>query len=126
MNNSVKTKKSLGQHFLNANWVLSYIINSAEIQPNDTVVEIGPGRGKLTKELSRLAGLVKCIELDQNLLDDLNDKFPESSNVQVIYGDARSIDISSIVNSVNYKLVANLPYYAAMPIIMNIIPLNQL
>ena len=125
MNNSVKTKKSLGQHFLNANWVLSYIINSAEIQPNDTVVEIGPGRGKLTKELSRLAGLVKCIELDQNLLDVLNDKFPESSNVQVIYGDARSIDISSIVNSVNYKLVANLPYYAAMPIIMRFVELHN-
>ena len=48
MNNSVKTKKSLGQHFLNANWVLSYIINSAEIQPNETVVEIGTGHVSYT------------------------------------------------------------------------------
>ena len=125
MNDLIKTKKSLGQHFLNANWVLSYILNSAEINPKDIVVEIGPGRGKLTKELSQLAGSVKCIELDQNLLDHLNVKFPKSSNVQVSYGDARTIDISSIVNSSNYKLVANLPYYAAMPIIMRFVELDN-
>lgn len=121
MNNSIKTKKSLGQHFLNANWVLSHILNSAEINPKDIVVEIGPGRGKLTKELSKLAGSVKCVELDQELLSYLNTIFPENSNVEIIHGDARTVDISSLVGSNEYKLVANLPYYAAMPIIMSFV-----
>ena len=121
MNDLIKTKKSLGQHFLNANWVLSHILNSAEIDPKDVVVEIGPGRGKLTKQLSKFAGSVKCVELDQELLTYLNTTFSENSNVEIIHGDARTVDITSLVHSNEYKLVANLPYYAAMPIIMRFV-----
>jgi len=124
MNNLIKTKKSLGQHFLSANWVLSYILNSAEIDDTDTIIEIGPGRGKLTRELSTIANKVKCIELDDRLISSLEEDFPVETNVDIIHGDARIVDIGDIVGLIPYKLVANLPYYAAMPIIMRFVELS--
>ena len=113
-----RAKKSLGQHFLVDRRILARIIDAAQISPDDTVVEVGPGRGFLTRALVELAGRVVAVELDQALADRLEDKFKDRPNLTVAAADAREVDISSLVPyDAKYKLVANLPYYAASPII---------
>ena len=113
-----RAKKSLGQNFLADGRVVSRIIRAAEISPNDLVLEIGPGRGVLTRRIAELAGRVVAVELDDVLADSLKADFEESPNVSIVHADAREVAIDELVPAdVPYKLVANLPYYAASPII---------
>ena len=87
--------------------------------PADTVVEIGPGLGSLTQELAREAGRVVTIELDDALSSALTEACVDTPNVSVVHADAREIDIDSLLGPghPHYKVVANLPYYAALPIL---------
>jgi 16S rRNA (adenine1518-N6/adenine1519-N6)-dimethyltransferase len=94
------------------------IIQAAEISPGDVVLEIGPGRGILTGELATRAGKVVAIEIDEALAASLTTRFQDDPNVTVVAGDARKMDIESLVPAeTSYKVVANLPYYAAAPIL---------
>ena len=111
-------KKSLGQHFLVDRRVLGRIVRAAEISEHDTVVEIGPGRGILTRELAKSAGHVVAVEIDRDLADALATEFEGQPGVNVICADARESDIESLLPASGpYKVVANLPYYSASPII---------
>ena len=111
-------KKSLGQHFLVDRRVLGRIVAAAEVSPGDLVLEIGPGRGILTRELAKRAARVVAIEMDDALAARLADEFRGQPHVTVVAADARQIDLDSVVPSdARYKMVANLPYYAASPII---------
>lgn len=113
-----RAKKSLGQNFLVDRRVLGKIVEAAELSTDDTVLEIGPGRGFLTKALAERACRAVAIELDGNLIGTLREKFAEYSNIEFVEGDAREIDIDSLVGAKSeYKVVANLPYYAANLII---------
>ena len=113
-----RAKKSLGQHFLIDRRVLGRITRAAEVSEDDTVVEIGPGRGILTRELAENAGRVVAVEIDRDLAAGLQDEFADQPQVSAISADARDIDIESIVPAdTPYKVVANLPYYSASPII---------
>ena len=118
-----RARKSLGQHFLHDSRVVQRIVNAAELSPDDTVVEIGPGRGVLTRRLVQLSGRVIAVELDQKLCRELPSRLDYPSNLQCVMGDAREIELPSLIVDGSgpaigrYKVVGNLPYYAANPII---------
>lgn len=118
MSQYASAKKSLGQNFLVDRRIVSRILAAAELSPNDAVLEIGPGRGILTRPLSERAASLTTIELDNALAAALAAEFASQSHVHIVHADAREVDIPSLVpQDTPYKLVANLPYYAAQPII---------
>ncbi len=109
-------KKSLGQHFLTDRNILSAIADAARVEPDDAVIEVGPGRGALTAVLAERAREVVAVELDGDLARDLSGAAP--ANVRVVEADARAVSASALLGGCRpYKLVGNLPYYAAMPIL---------
>ena len=111
-------KKSLGQNFLVDRRIVGRILGAAEVTPDDTVVEIGPGRGTLTRALADRVGRLVAVEIDENLAASLAASFRDIPNVDILPADARLVDIESLVEPpAPYKVVANLPYYAATPII---------
>ena len=118
-----RPRKSLGQHFLHDSRVVQRIVHAAELSHDDTVVEIGPGRGVLTRRLVQLSGRVIAVELDPELCRELPFTLGHPSNLQCVMGDAREIELPSLIvdgpgDAIDsYKVVGNLPYYAANPII---------
>jgi len=111
---TLKPNKALGQNFLSDKRVLCDIVNSAEIGENDTVVEIGPGRGDLTEELIKSAKKVIAIEKDRDLVEFLKEKFSDLKNLNIIEADIRDQLLNfevGIWKDKKYKLVANIPYY---------------
>ena len=116
--NHAPAKKSLGQNFLVDRRIVSRILSAAELTPSDAILEIGPGRGILTRPLAERAANLTAIELDDHLAATLTTEFAERSHIRIIHADAREIDIPSVIQTdAPYKLIANLPYYAAQPII---------
>ncbi len=110
----VAPRKSLGQHWLKDRDVLSLIADNAELQPDDTVLEIGPGLGTLTSELLRRADRVIAVELDAELARKLPGQFP-GKNLEVINQDILTFDLSTL--PVGYAVVANVPYYITSKIV---------
>ena len=109
-------RKSLGQHFLTDRNILNAIADAAEVGSGDAVIEVGPGRGSLTMVLAERARRVVAVEMDGALARLLTAAAP--SNVIVVEGDARSADPAVLLGGCGpYKMVGNLPYYAAMPIL---------
>lgn len=113
--NNLWTKKNLGQNFLVSKNVLNRIVDSAKISDDDTVVEIGPGLGVLTEELSKNAKLVLAIEKDYDLVEFLRRRFKSHKNVKIIHGDVLTYDLELM--AYGYKIVANLPYNITSPVI---------
>ena len=101
-------KKSLGQHWLHNDSVLSDIVDQASVNSQDTVIEIGPGLGTLTKKLLETGASVIAIEFDQTLLAGLQAKFSDYSNFTLINQDILKFDFTQ---HPSYKIVANIPYY---------------
>jgi 16S rRNA (adenine1518-N6/adenine1519-N6)-dimethyltransferase len=114
--------KSLGQHWLRDRDTLAHIADCAELSPDDTVLEIGPGQGTLTSELLRRAGKVVAIEFDDDLAAKLPAQFP-GKNLEVISGDILEFDLSTLPN--NYKVVANVPYYITSKIVQLLMTANN-
>ncbi len=119
---ATSAKKQFGQNFLVSDHVLETIVKTADIQPTDTIVEIGPGLGVLTRELCLNAKQVIAIEKDRMMLEVLKEtiieKTPEAKEkITFVEQDALHFDPSKIATS--YKLVANLPYNVATPILEN-------
>ncbi len=108
-------RQALAQHFLADRGVLRRIIEAADLSPGDAVVEVGPGRGVLTRELARRAGHVTAVEIDPILAAALPSILGNPSNLTVVHADARTADLG--VLPPGYKVVANLPYYAANPLV---------
>jgi 16S rRNA (adenine1518-N6/adenine1519-N6)-dimethyltransferase len=100
-------KKSLGQHWLKDEPTLEAICEAAALQKADTVLEIGPGLGDLTHQLTKRAGRVLAVEIDEKLAEDLSNT--KASNLEVIKADILKFDLTSL--PANYKVVANIPYY---------------
>lgn len=109
----VNAKKSLGQNFLHDEKVLEDILIASEIGSNETVVEIGPGEGFLTRALLEKAGHVLAIELDRDLYPWLRLDFGKNPKFTLIEGDALRYDPPKTP----YKLIANIPYYITSPIL---------
>lgn len=103
----VEAKKSLGQHWLKNTAALKAICQAADLQMSDTVLEIGPGLGDLTRLLIKRAGKVIAVELDSNLAERL--KKINAPNLEVVEADILKFDFSRLPPG--YKIVANIPYY---------------
>ena len=113
-----RPRKSLGQHYLTDPRIANRIVAAAELIQTDLVVEIGPGNGVLTRRLVERAGQVVAVELDERLAAELPDRLDHPGNLEVRCEDARLLDIDRLAGpDTGYKLVANLPYYAASPIV---------
>ncbi len=115
---NARPRKALGQHFLADTRVLARIVNAAEVGPDDLVVEVGPGRGALTRKLVERGAQVIAVELDSGLAASLAERLGNPANLSVVEGDARKLDLGELVDAGTvYKVAGNLPYYAANPII---------
>ncbi len=107
-------RKRFGQHFLSDAGILDRIVDLAGVERADVVVEIGPGRGALTRRLAASARAVVAVEIDRDLIPPLRASMPD--NVQVVASDALDIDYRTVA-APGYRLVANLPYNIATPLI---------
>ncbi len=117
----IRPDKSLGQNFLQDDAALRNIISVSQITPTDTVLEIGPGLGSLTRYLAESAKEVVTVELDESLLPILSNVIKEFNNVTVIRGDILRIPIADLVKAESYKVVANIPYYITSAIIRHLL-----
>jgi len=109
--------KDLGQHFLVDDNIVRVIGRLADVRPDDVVLEIGPGQGVLTAYLTERAALVHAVELDPRLEPHLTGRFGTTSNVRLHFADALKLDTAAL-DPPPTKLVANLPYNVATPIVV--------
>lgn len=108
-------KKSLGQNFLTSDYVPTLMCDAGMVNPEDTILEIGPGTGALTKELLRRRARVIAIETDPRALTILQDTFAREiaeQQLTLIEADIRNYELETLINTLpTYKIVANIPYY---------------
>jgi 16S rRNA (adenine1518-N6/adenine1519-N6)-dimethyltransferase len=116
----MQAKKSLGQNWLSNPRILDRIVEAAEINSNDTVIEIGPGTGNLTEKLVQKAGTVIAIEKDNRLIGGLEGKFQGRASVKIIEEDILKLKIEEIIGNSKYKVVGNIPYYLTSHLIRTI------
>ena len=119
-------KKSFGQNFLTDTNILQKIVDTAEIDKNVNVIEIGPGIGALTEFLAENAAEVMAFEIDERLVPILEDTLRDHDNIKVINEDVLKADLQTRVKefknpNLPIKVVANLPYYITTPILMHLI-----
>jgi len=129
----LRPKKSLGQNFLVDEQALDQIVRAAEVNADDTVLEIGPGLGGLTQHLADAAQRVIAVEIDRNLIAPLHSALADRTNVEIIQGDILQLDPASLLQPTTrlldyettkltgYKVVANIPYYITSAIIRHLI-----
>jgi 16S rRNA (adenine1518-N6/adenine1519-N6)-dimethyltransferase len=110
--------KRFGQHFLNDQRVLAGIADALELRGDETVVEIGPGRGALTRHLVGRARRLVLIELDRALAANLREEFAGDPTIDVVEADVLDEDIAELAGG-PYVLVGNVPYYITTPIIFH-------
>ncbi|MDJ0759877.1 MAG: 16S rRNA (adenine(1518)-N(6)/adenine(1519)-N(6))-dimethyltransferase RsmA [Woeseiaceae bacterium] len=113
--NKHRARKRFGQHFLTDPGVIHAIVEAIRPQPSDTIVEIGPGPGAITRPLSRRAGHLHLIELDRDLVSALRQEFAGQDNVTVHEGDALSFDFRALGDDL--RVVGNLPYNISTPLL---------
>ena len=119
-------KKSFGQNFLTDTNILQKIVDTAEIDKNVNVIEIGPGIGALTEFLAESAAEVMAFEIDDRLVPILADTLRDFDNVTVLNQDILKVDLAQYIAEFKnpdlpIKVVANLPYYITTPILMHLI-----
>src|SRR3989344_566384 len=120
LKHSTKPSKIMGQNFLVDKLILDKIIKSADLSISDTVLEIGPGIGTLTYALAKKSKKVIAIEKDRFMVDILKETLQDVENVEVIQGDILKIlNLKSKI--LNYKVVANIPYYLTSPLIRKLL-----
>lgn len=113
----LRADKKLGQNFLIDENIVKNIVEAAQLSPEDTVLEVGPGIGTLTQGLAESGASVVAVELDKRLLPVLDTTLAGYDNVRIVNGDILQVDIMSIVGAKQFKVCANLPYYITTPII---------
>jgi 16S rRNA (adenine1518-N6/adenine1519-N6)-dimethyltransferase len=106
-------KKSLGQNFLTSTKIVDDIVVASGVTKNETVVEVGPGRGTLTSALLARGAQVVAVEKDDRLIPELQEKYPseiKSGQLVLVHGDIMETSLGKIVTQ-PYRLIANIPYY---------------
>jgi len=120
--------KSLGQNFLTDKKIRDTIIEAAEIESTDLIIEIGPGKGVLTNEAARRAAKVIGIEIDKSLIPILDFNLREHDNVKIVNENILKCDLGKTIADAGefaaVKVLGNLPYYITTPIIMKILEEN--
>ncbi|MDE3089457.1 MAG: ribosomal RNA small subunit methyltransferase A [Chloroflexota bacterium] len=125
----LEPQKKWGQNFLTDARILESIADAAELQPDDAVLEIGPGLGHLTRVLARRAGRVVAVEIDRALAARLSAEFAAVPNVVIVHGDVLQREPiewlwagkEDPASSVRFKVVANLPYYITSAILRHLL-----
>jgi len=112
------TRKSLGQHFLSDRRILGRIADALHLQGDETVLEIGPGRGALTDILAERAGRLIAIEYDRALAAMLRERYARRSNVLIAEADVLEVSLGELAGG-PYVLVGNVPYYITTPILFH-------
>ena len=137
-----KPLKRLGQNFLIDKGVVKKVVEAAELEPNDAVIEIGPGIGVLTQEIAKKVhlGKVMAIEKDPKMIEILKETLKEFNNIEIIQGDILNLQLLNsklqITNSKqiqnskfkiqnSFKIVANLPFYLTAPIIRKFLEMEK-
>ncbi len=115
-------RKRFGQHYLTDQSIIEQIIANSNLKNKDHVIEIGPGRGALTRPLAEQGVELTIVELDWNLVDSLKIGFKNNSQVQIIEGDILKIDWKTLFKAgKTNKIVANLPYNISTPVFFKMV-----
>jgi len=117
----LRPSKKLGQNFLQDEGALRKIVEIADIQEQDTVLEIGPGLGGLTRHLARSAHQVVAVELDLGLFAALQAVLAPYANVRLIHADILKLRIADLVAAPDYLVVANIPYYITSALLRHLL-----
>lgn len=117
----LRPSKSLGQNFLVDETILLNIVTYAGVSRQDTVMEIGPGLGSLTRHLALAADKVVAVELDQKLFPALETILKPFPNVRLIQGDILKLALADLVPQDDYLVVANIPYYITSAILRHLL-----
>ncbi|MBL8055499.1 MAG: ribosomal RNA small subunit methyltransferase A [Anaerolineales bacterium] len=117
----LRPKKSLGQNFLVDEAALAKVAAAAGLTAQDSVLEIGPGLGSLTRHLAEAAGRVVAVELDQGLLPALRFVLEPYTNVTILPGDILQLDPAALGLGPAYKVAANIPYYITSAVIRHLL-----
>lgn len=120
----ITAKKSLGQNFLVDPNILDRIVDAAEIESTDTVLEVGPGLGLLTQALTRRAHRVVAVELDKRMIALLGETLAGIDNVEIVPADILEVDPAALAGG-PYLVVANLPYYITSPILRHFLEASR-
>ena len=123
--NKIVAKKSYGQNFLIDDDILQRIVDSARIEANDIVLEIGPGLGNLTYYILEKEVKVIAFEIDSDMKEVLDDRFGDNKNLTVINKDILKTDLTEYTNGKKIKIIANLPYYITTPIIFKLLEYRE-
>ena len=117
----LRMSKKLGQNFLIDARIVQGIVEAAEIEPGDRVLEIGPGIGTLTQGLAEAGADVTAVELGKKLPAVLKETLKAYDNVRIVPGDILKVNIPEIMGDAPFKVAANLPYYITTPILMTLL-----
>lgn len=117
----LRAHKGLGQNFLEDPVALEGIVSAAEIQPTDTVLEIGPGLGSLTRYLAASAKEVVAVELDEKLLPPLRAVLAPYQNIRLVQGDILDLSPADLALRDDYLVAANIPYYITSAVIRHLL-----
>ena len=116
----LRAGRRYGQHFLVDPNTVARIVRLADISPDETILEVGPGLGSLTVALASAARRVVAVELDETVADALREVLDDANNVDLIVADALHADLPALVGG-TARLVANLPYNVATPVLMRVL-----
>lgn len=122
----MRTRKQFGQHWLRSDKVLNQIVNAADLQPCDRILEIGPGQGVLTQRLLPLVESVLAVEIDRDLCTALAQKFGHHPNLTLLEADFLAVDLPEWIATkpkltLPTKVVANIPYNITGPILARLL-----
>jgi 16S rRNA (adenine1518-N6/adenine1519-N6)-dimethyltransferase len=114
-----KPKKRLGQNFLIDKNILKKIVDTCELRPSDIVLEIGAGRGELTRMLAERVKKVYALEIDPSLCNELRDSLKGAPNIEIIKHDILKFNLKKYFSKIvgKIKVIGNIPYYISSPII---------
>ena len=121
----LRPSKALGQNFLQDDRALQKIIRAANLGPEQTVLEIGPGLGSLTRYLALAARSVTAVELDRKLFPALESILAPYKNVRLVQGDILKLDPADLMETPGYVVVANIPYYITSVVIRHLLEARQ-
>jgi len=117
----ITPSRGLGQNFLSDDRVLAKIVDAASVLPENTVLEIGPGLGSLTRHLARSARQVVAVELDRKLIPLLDQTLAVYPNVKLVCGDILEVNMGELGLPSGYLVVANIPYYITSMVIRHLL-----
>ena len=112
---NIHPSRKLGQNFLMDSNMLAALVQDADVQPGQRVLEIGPGLGMLTEALLDMGCILTSVELDHRLAEYISDRFGSRSNFRLVQGDACRQDYDALMGEAPYRCIANLPYSCSTP-----------